>query len=226
MSSCIASKSKTMLKITIVLYLVSAAQGLSCWECENAKSNKDCLKNGKVSLCAKNQGSCQNSIRSSHGEVTIHKSCKQTEACVNNMKQNGPLALAWHPIQCSFQPQNTVCRCCCSTNKCNEHALFCRGAPAQNRFQAMEESKRSNLVVSASNPRRLRSQQNLPRSPSSFEDIDECAGINNGMGNCVHAHSCTNTIGSFICHCKKGWVGLLCEESEAVHNAPGHVHVD
>jgi len=250
-----------LLKLSLVLSTaIAVVSGLRCWECINASSNKECLEQGKVSTCRGNEGSCQNTIRVSNGKVTMFKSCKQTQACRNNMRQNGPAEAKWHPIQCTMEPQNTVCRCCCSTNRCNENAYFCRGDSMKLNFKLLQEDSHAcgtplcnnvgrchkkdnqfqcacnrdyegrqcqyrkqltNLddpvnsrlrLADGSNIRGLDSDYREPGDVPVGLDINECEGINNGLGNCQNAYKCTNTIGSFICHCHEGWGGLLCEK--------------
>lgn len=267
-----------MFKAFLFLCLaVTVTTGLRCWECSNAVTNKKCLEDGRLRVCDRNEGSCQNTIRVSNGKMTLFKGCKQTQACKNNMRQNGPISAAWYPIQCSMQPQNTVCRCCCSTNGCNEYAFFCRGDSQRRSLQRLEEENhacgkplcnnvgrcykqgdkfkcacnrdfegrqcqfRKNPldIADGSDPDMLLMDQARYRSLDSDtmrledipqEDINECEGINNGLGNCYtnkrNTNTCENTIGSFICHCNEGWVGLLCEERIEVHNQVGHVHVN
>lgn len=261
-----------VLKFALVFCVtVAVARGLRCWECSNAPSNKACLENGRLRVCGGNERSCQNTIRVSNGKMTLFKSCKQAAACKSNMRQNGPLAAAWAPIQCTMQPHNTVCRCCCSSNRCNEFAFFCRGDTLRANFERLQEEvhpcgkplcnnvgrchKKGRDFKCACNPgfegrqcqfRKARSGgaggllldeagvRGLDSDVRSFSDltskvdINECEGINDGLGNCRVRGSrrCENTIGSFICHCKKGYVGLLCEETIEEHSAEGHIHVD
>ena len=44
-------------------------------------------------------------------------------------------------------------------------------------------------------------------------DVDEC---DDGYHNCHSEATCTNTVGSFTCSCKKGYTGdgILCEGNE------------
>jgi len=75
------------------------------------------------------------------------------------------------------------------------------------------------------NQRRTRDPILGPTALEMALDIDECS-LRNGMGNCIYATGCENLIGDFICHCIKGYMGRLCEESIEEHNREGHVHVD
>jgi len=54
--------------------------------------------------------------------------------------------------------------------------------------------------------------------PSSFPDIDECAG-----GPCEHGGTCVDLIGGFRCECPPEWHGDVCQvdvnECEAPHSA-------
>lgn len=118
-----------LLKICgILLMLFSTSQGfgvpLRCWKCLNAPSNKDCIINGAIETCQSNQEACQSTVRSfSDGRLLITKGCKQVLACYNNQLQN-------NRGQCKVGEDNSVCRCCCYDNQCNEGALWCRGGQA------------------------------------------------------------------------------------------------
>lgn len=130
-----------LLKIALIISAVAVytTNGLRCWECDNASSNKECLEKGRITVCDKNEGSCQNTVRISHGKTMLFKTCKQTQACMSNMRQNGPITAFWFPIQCSNQPHQTVCRCCCQTNNCNDKALACRGSRQRQHLEAVEQ---------------------------------------------------------------------------------------
>jgi len=73
------------------------------------------------------QLSCQNEVRLSEGiHYRITKRCKQKLACENNQAQND--RPAWDPTQCNPKfSQNSVCRCCCDTDLCNENEMPCNG---------------------------------------------------------------------------------------------------
>ena len=47
------------------------------------------------------------------------------------------------------------------------------------------------------------------RNEFSFSDVDEC---NNGLDICNVNANCSNTLGSFECYCKEGFVGdgIIC----------------
>jgi len=272
---------RTILVISITL---SSVYGLSCWKCENAQSNEECLRNGTVQQCVGKNMNCQNTVRSRNGRVTIHKECKQRRACINNMRQNGPLTAIYEPVQCTFEPGNIVCRCCCRRNKCNDKALFCRGSfqeeqveleinpeldttddyippivpdgpgvagmsggftsgiaggagPGTSDISGISAGGAGTTGISGTSGGAggmtddiistlisIRANLGIPARSSggpTIIDIDECAGHNNGMGNCLNAHACVNTPGSFFCECKRGWTGLLCEQNIAEYTAMG-----
>jgi len=296
--------------ILIISISLTSAYGLSCWKCENAQSNEECLRNGTVQQCVGKNMNCQNTVRSRNGRVTIHKECKQRRACINNMRQNGPLTAIYEPVQCTFEPGNIVCRCCCRRSKCNDKALFCRGSfqeqqvelkidpgldsseayvppivPVDPGMAAISGGFSSGIAGSAGSGAAgipgisgggagtagvpgisgggtgtagisgitgggagtagipgisgggagmsndiistlisIRANLGIPGRSSGGQtiiDIDECAGHNNGMGNCLNAHACINTPGSFLCECKRGWTGLLCEQNIAEYASMG-----
>lgn len=48
-----------------------------------------------------------------------------------------------------------------------------------------------------------------------FPDVDECAAPP-----CVHARSCKNLIGGFLCDCFQGWAGQNCDLSQYLSSFP------
>merc|ERR1712136_345750 len=103
---------------------------LMCYECRSDRSNEDCIRRGRLTKCQANQGSCENTVRVNHGRLEIIKGCKQTEACNNNMLQN-KLSSSSGRTQCNFGAYETVCRCCCTSSKCNNRPLYCAHADLQ-----------------------------------------------------------------------------------------------
>nr|CAB3263660.1 transmembrane matrix receptor MUP-4-like [Phallusia mammillata] len=70
-----------------------------------------------------NQQSCQSVVRKHNGKTLITKRCKQTTACLNNMKQN--LRPFGKSTQCNDDEINSVCTCCCDKDNCNKGPLDC-----------------------------------------------------------------------------------------------------
>ncbi|XP_078495773.1 P-selectin [Ciona intestinalis] len=112
----------------LFLIAIKTVYGLKCWECNNAKSNEVCLREGKLRECQKTETACQNEVRRDPYGMRITKRCKQAHACDNNFAQN-PRS-NWNP-QCNPKQRHSVCRCCCNFNECNAPALFCLDAKAE-----------------------------------------------------------------------------------------------
>lgn len=225
-----------MLKICLLAcVLVATATAIwtprRCWECKNAKSNAECLASGEIRYCQPNQMSCQNTVRASNGKVWIEKGCKQTQACRNNQMQNG--GAAWIGMQCSINPQNIVCRCCCESNECNDKALYCRGTWEQRQLLAMEQgvhpcgsplcSNRgqcTNNVCQCENGFEGKHCENkiVPDDGEIVEDRKEDVSIIRPTGNpCEDGVPCGNgatcvfiTLGQYRCECADGWEGINC----------------
>merc|ERR1712159_525503 len=107
-------------------------------------SNQDCIRTGRLAKCDYNQGSCQNTVRINHGRLQITKGCKQTQACENNMRQNSVVGTVDKKMkkwgvhtQCSFSWQQTTCRCCCSSDRCNSRPLYCISDKDQDEFDKL-----------------------------------------------------------------------------------------
>nr|XP_009861089.1 E-selectin [Ciona intestinalis] len=112
----------------LLLITVKTVYGLKCWECNNAKSNEVCLREGTLRECQTTETACQNEVRRDPYGMRITKRCKQAHACDNNFAQN-PRS-NWNP-QCNPKQRHSVCRCCCNFNECNAPALFCLDAKAE-----------------------------------------------------------------------------------------------
>nr|XP_026692445.1 P-selectin isoform X1 [Ciona intestinalis] len=113
-------------RILLVLYaVVAVGKALQCITCDNAKSHEECDKRGRVVTCNKNEEMCAIEERKVNQgpEKLIFKHCKQPLACSNNERQNP--RPAWWPTQCNSRAVNSVCRCCCSGDLCNQGANTC-----------------------------------------------------------------------------------------------------
>ncbi|XP_076824928.1 uncharacterized protein LOC143470589 isoform X2 [Clavelina lepadiformis] len=97
---------------------------LQCYECNNAKSNEECLRMGSLTLCKEQNAVCEDQVRhiDRGGNMIIEKRCKQKHACQNNYDQN---LGAGDPIQCSLSSITSTCRCCCETDGCNVDLQTC-----------------------------------------------------------------------------------------------------
>lgn len=51
-----------------------------------------------------------------------------------------------------------------------------------------------------------------------YADTDECES-----DICVHARSCRNLIGGYLCDCLPGWMGQKCDISECSRSASVHL---
>jgi len=107
--------------------LVVNTHGLRCRVCDNAISDEDCRERGQMVECQPNQNSCYSEYRLTGATKLITRRCKQSHACQNNHNQN--LRPAWMPTQCN-DIQGSVCRCCCSTDECNDVELTSCGGQA------------------------------------------------------------------------------------------------
>jgi len=186
-----------------------------CWECHNARTNAACLANGRLRQCDYNQGSCQNTIRVNHGRVRISKTCKQTQACMNNQRQNNQRA--WLGLQCNMTPQNIVCRCCCQTDECNDKALYCRGAreqaamkayetnqPKQESQQGQQRQTNNNNNRNNANDNTNRNNQNNYVQPKSQNPCHTGTPCGNGA-TCVVGDG-----HQYKCKCTDGWTDSHC----------------
>ena len=81
----------------------------SCWKCDNADSNEDCLRRGWQQKCGQGE-SCQTEIRKDNNRLRIMKQCKQTNACENQARQRG---------ECGTGRPNGACWYCCAGGDCN-----------------------------------------------------------------------------------------------------------
>jgi len=174
------------------------APALMCYECQSAISNEHCLLTGKITQCRENQGSCQNTVRVQDGRLEIHKGCKQTEACINNMRQNGARSVLGGLAQCSFQWSMTVCRCCCQTSNCNEGALFC----LNNRNEAYVDTLGNNLGEAS------RYYRPRPRGDTNSVALSQHPCVNNP---CSNGGQCVRGEGlNYRCECASGWRDSHC----------------
>jgi len=112
-----------LLKTLLLVFILSQANALKCFECENARTDQECILNGSLVTCLKNENSCYNEVRNIHGYWLITKRCKQTLACENNYIQN--VRDASIKSQCNPYNGSSVCRCCCQEDACNADGLFC-----------------------------------------------------------------------------------------------------
>ncbi|XP_071506944.1 adhesion G-protein coupled receptor G6-like [Diadema antillarum] len=82
-----------------------------CYSCVG-DSDEDCNnKPASEQECSTNEDACQNEIRVSNGVYSIEKTCKQLQACRNNVANN--------VNDCNNGSVNSVCRTCCQGNLCN-----------------------------------------------------------------------------------------------------------
>uniref|UniRef100_F6VLE7 Sushi domain-containing protein n=3 Tax=Ciona intestinalis TaxID=7719 RepID=F6VLE7_CIOIN len=112
--------------ITLAALVCSVNALLTCWECRNARSNRECRLNGQLRRCQPNEKACQTEVRRDPHGIRISKMCKQARACDNNFVQN-PRS-AWYPSQCS-DIHGSVCRCCCDFDNCNTPSIACASRP-------------------------------------------------------------------------------------------------
>jgi len=100
--------------------------GLFCETCE-ATSEIDCVNSMQTVQCTDNQGSCFVEYRSRKGEVEhISMGCKDHDACLDQRDQNfvGPNQMfdqcKWWvtPSMSRRSTMPSVCRHCCSTERC------------------------------------------------------------------------------------------------------------
>ncbi|XP_076810110.1 E-selectin-like [Clavelina lepadiformis] len=182
-----------------------ASAGLRCFTCLGATSNDECNEKGEIVECKSNELSCQNEVRISETKFTITKRCKQSLACKNNQEQNN--RPAWDPFQCNPQHQNnSVCRCCCEDDLCNQQALPC------------DENPRCPPIAQVDNSNALCSNMDFEDSICSFQ--------------CKQGY---NMIGSAETQCIRSPSGLVWENAfpvcklsicgEAEPNAPSYGQV-
>lgn len=210
-------------------------QPLMCYECTSSISNHECLRTGRLARCAVNQGSCQNTVRISNGKLQITKGCKQTSACASNMRQNSAVGSVEKSIakygvhaQCSFSWQQTTCRCCCESSRCNRSPLYCASA---SKVQAQLSDKNPLagprkftplLLTRGVGPMALKSNNAAPEPTRAPYKADP-----NAKKNPHDAHPCTFkpcanggkciriNLGQFgqedyRCECKEGWKDSHC----------------
>jgi len=182
---------------------------LRCYECQSSVSNQDCIRRGKLATCQSNQGSCQNTVRINHGRLQISKGCKQTQACENNLRQNriGRVTNTKNEkwgvhAQCSFSWQQTTCRCCCSSDKCNSRPLYCVSDTVQAKVATL--SKRQEPVK----VEKIKStgQRNLQPATNNARDSHPCT-----YNPCGNGAECIRLPAQrYSCKCRPGWRDSHC----------------
>nr|XP_026693868.1 fibrillin-3 isoform X4 [Ciona intestinalis] len=194
--------------------------GTMCYTCQRATSNEECMEQ---TVCSPGESSCQTETRFENQVMYITKSCKQTEACVNNYIQNPKTA--WSPYQCNTDPNGiSVCRCCCHNNLCNApgNCTLADDVDISCEDPNLIETPEDMTMTCSGNdlgdtclltcppgyqPVSGASELVCRLTPRSLEgywdgevgacgDIDECANNNGGC-----SHFCTNTNGSYSCSC-------------------------
>lgn len=107
----------------LILTTMETSKALNCWVCINARTNKQCNTEGRLSRCTPDMASCENTVEKRAGGMMIRKQCQAPENCRNRYVQNahGPL----YPAKCNLDILNTLCSCCCNKDGCNKEALFC-----------------------------------------------------------------------------------------------------
>ncbi|XP_030850198.1 slit homolog 1 protein-like [Strongylocentrotus purpuratus] len=81
----------------------------------NGGSDAECNSQpSAIQTCSSTQGACFNEIRVSNGVYSIQKSCKQIQACLNQVRSNAR--------QCNAGTSDSVCRTCCLGDLCNRPA--------------------------------------------------------------------------------------------------------
>ncbi|CAK8690959.1 unnamed protein product [Clavelina lepadiformis] len=123
---------------TICFFLVylalPSAELLICQECENVRTNEECLDQKKPTVCSEDQTACATEVRCGGWgkKKMIKKMCQQKEACQTDYIQDSGEGWVFKPkpgIQCSGKPPSSFCRCCCTKNLCNQDAEDCGGKP-------------------------------------------------------------------------------------------------
>ncbi|XP_039252894.2 P-selectin-like [Styela clava] len=115
--------------ICVSIALFRSAEGITCWTCENAESIEQCDLEGKLIECNDPLDVCGMEVRHGGQRPTVHKFCKQKNACNNIQNQNAKQA--WDISQCNPKIPSSVCRCCCEHNNCNRGGLRCLDAAAE-----------------------------------------------------------------------------------------------
>jgi len=207
---------------------------LMCYECRSDRSNEDCIRRGRLTKCQANQGSCENTVRVNHGRLEIIKGCKQTEACNNNMLQN-KLSSSSGRTQCNFGAYETVCRCCCTSSKCNNRPLYCAHADLQEIGNGVQGTGKEYTIANLlRSPRRRYSypnrQRHLRTNPNYFNtqqqqqqvQLQQRRTTRNWWGTRYAAHPCRHNpcsnggtcvrgFGSrYTCRCPAGWMDSHC----------------
>lgn len=121
--------------LLLFVLATSFTEGLSCYKCKDATSVEECLINGVIQQCDKNEDACQNEVRiqATHRGLfyRINKGCKQAQACRNNQVQN--YARTSRRMQCVTNLDGLLgeskCTCCCQRDLCNPGYLYCMGEP-------------------------------------------------------------------------------------------------
>ncbi|XP_039262652.2 sushi, von Willebrand factor type A, EGF and pentraxin domain-containing protein 1-like [Styela clava] len=113
---------RILLYAIAALYLANFSNGITCWICHQARSNRDCIIRGHAKRCNAYEG-CENEIRYSNNRISVTKRCKQMRACSNDQMQNSMLSN--NRYNCAADRRNSVCRCCCNGDNCNKDQLSC-----------------------------------------------------------------------------------------------------
>uniref|UniRef100_H2YH32 VWFA domain-containing protein n=1 Tax=Ciona savignyi TaxID=51511 RepID=H2YH32_CIOSA len=118
---------KMIFGFVIVVSLVVATEGLQCLRCKG-KSIEECDRYAGLETCSFDQASCETEVRKvrigyKFKVIHVSKQCKQTQACKANQVQN--YMISGESTQCNDDQSNSVCRCCCVDDLCNEGPLTC-----------------------------------------------------------------------------------------------------
>lgn len=184
---------------------------LMCYECQSGISNQHCIRTGRLAKCQTNQGSCQNTVRINNGQLQIMKGCKQTQACESNMRQNNVVGKVdasmrkWGVhTQCSFSWQQTTCRCCCSTDRCNSRPLYCATDKAQNAVAKYD--KGSTVLKAVTKQPQLGERIALRDHPCFYNP-------------CGNGAECIREEGEkYSCKCQPGWRDSHCNTPSSRRN--------
>nr|XP_002128229.1 uncharacterized protein LOC100178024 isoform X1 [Ciona intestinalis] len=149
-----------MREVIIIILMTGFYQlssGIRCWTCSNQPTMFDCIMNGDLRTCRPGQDSCETIQRRWGSTTIIMKGCKQTEACLTDARVQVQLDQRGER-QCNGDRTNSVCTCCCDTNRCNLNSRTCRGM----QFDC-------NLPPSVANSRAVCSMGNSPGSACRYQ---------------------------------------------------------
>jgi len=191
---------------------------LTCYTCQSSISNQDCIRNGRLQLCAWNQDSCENTVRINNGRMEIHKGCKEANACDNNQLQN-TVRKAWGVTQCNFGYQSTTCRCCCQTTMCNSRPLYCANPDQQALLQNLElnpiDQRNATRQRTQQNQARIQQQQVVQQQQPATGRVDTHPCTYNP---CSNGGACVRAWGRdrYRCRCPPGWRDSHCNTPVSV----------